>query len=241
MYRLTNKGEHIREMFDSIAPRYDLLNRLLSLGIDRNWRRFAVKQIRFADGGRILDVATGTADVALEIAAATPASVTITGVDFSPQMVELGRDKVKRSRYAERISLEVAPCEAIPFAENSFDSATIAFGIRNVVDRSCGLKEILRILKPGGKIVILEFSNPQSKIFKALYNFYFLKILPLVGGLISNFSAYKYLPDSVLEFPSQDEFKKIMAGVGFKDVGHTDLTFGIATVYTGEKSKHCTA
>lgn len=241
MYRLTNKGERIREMFNSIAPRYDLLNRLLSLGIDRKWRRFAVKQIRFAEGGRILDVATGTADVALEIAAATPVSVTVTGVDFSPQMVELGKEKVKRSQFADRISLEVAPCEAIPFAENSFDSATIAFGIRNVVDRSCGLKEILRVLKPGGRIVILEFSNPQSKIFKALYNFYFLKILPVVGGLISNFSAYKYLPDSVLEFPSREEFKKIMTEAGFKAVNHKDLTFGIATVYTGDKSINASA
>jgi demethylmenaquinone methyltransferase/2-methoxy-6-polyprenyl-1,4-benzoquinol methylase len=236
MYRLTKKGEHIREMFNSIAPRYDLLNRLLSLGIDRKWRQFAVKQIRFAEGGRILDVATGTADVALEIAATTPQSVTVTGVDFSPQMVEFGREKVQRSQFADRITLEVAPCEAIPFAENSFDSATIAFGIRNVVDRSCGLKEILRVLKPGGKIVILEFSNPQSKIFKALYNFYFLKILPVVGGLISNFSAYKYLPDSVLEFPAREEFKKIMAEAGFKAITHNDLTFGIATVYIGEKA-----
>lgn len=236
MYRLTNKGERIREMFNSIAPRYDLLNRLLSLGIDRNWRRFAVQQIRCAEGGRILDVATGTADVALEIAATTPASVSITGVDFSPQMVELGKEKVSQSPYAARITLQVAPCEAIPFADDSFDSATIAFGIRNVVDRLCGLQEMLRVLKPGGKIVILEFSNPQSKIFKALYNFYFLKILPVIGGLISNFSAYKYLPDSVLEFPSREEFKKIMADAGFNAVTHNDLTFGIATVYTGEKT-----
>jgi demethylmenaquinone methyltransferase/2-methoxy-6-polyprenyl-1,4-benzoquinol methylase len=236
MYRLTNKGENIREMFNSIAPRYDLLNRLLSLGIDRNWRRFAVKQIKYSEGGKILDVATGTADVALEIATATPASVTVTGVDFSQQMVELGREKVGRSQFSDRISLHVAPCEAIPFENNNFDSATIAFGIRNVVDRICGLKEILRVLKPGGKIVILEFSNPQSKIFKALYNFYFLKILPVVGGLISNFSAYKYLPDSVMEFPSQEEFKKIMSAAGFKNVTHKDLTFGIATVYTGDKS-----
>lgn len=236
MYRLTNKGERIREMFDSIAPRYDLLNRLLSLGIDRRWRRFAVKQIKYADGGRILDVATGTADVALQIAATTPDSVTITGVDFSPQMVELGREKVGMSPFSGRISLQVAPCEAIPFAENSFDSATIAFGIRNVVDRLCGLQEILRVLKPGGRIVILEFSNPRSKLFKTAYNFYFLKILPLIGGLVSNFSAYKYLPDSVLEFPSQEEFKKIMSEAGFKAVTHTDLTFGIATVYTGDKA-----
>jgi demethylmenaquinone methyltransferase/2-methoxy-6-polyprenyl-1,4-benzoquinol methylase len=222
-------------MFDSIAPRYDFLNRLLSLGIDRKWRRFAVRQIRFAEGGKILDVATGTADVALEIAAVTPPSVKISGVDFSQQMIDLGRIKVEASRFADRITLLVAPCEAIPFEDNSFDSATIAFGIRNVVDRLRGLKEILRTLKPGGRIVILEFSNPRSKTFKALYNFYFLRILPVVGGIFSTFSAYKYLPDSVLEFPSQDEFKRIMAESGFENVVHHDLSFGIATVYTGEK------
>jgi demethylmenaquinone methyltransferase / 2-methoxy-6-polyprenyl-1,4-benzoquinol methylase len=235
MYPLTNKGERIRDMFDSIAPRYDFLNRLLSLGIDRKWRKFAVRQIKFTESGKILDVATGTADVALEIAAVTPPSVTISGVDFSQQMIDLGRQKVEASPFAGRISLHVAPCEDIPFEDNRFDSATIAFGIRNVVDRKCGLKEILRALKPGGRIVILEFSNPRSKIFKALYNFYFLRILPVIGGFFSTFSAYKYLPDSVLEFPSQEEFKRLMAESGFENVSHHDLTFGIATVYTGEK------
>lgn len=235
MYRLTNKGERIREMFDTIAPRYDFLNRLLSLGIDRRWRKFAVRQIKCESTGKVLDVATGTADVALQIAAATPASLTITGIDFSEQMVELGKVKVNKSPFHERITLQVAPCESIPFADNTFDSATIAFGIRNVVDRLAGLKEMHRVLKPGGRVVILEFSNPKSKIFKALYNFYFLRILPAIGGLFSQFSAYKYLPDSVLEFPSQDEFKKIMAGAGFGNIVHHDLTFGIATVYVGEK------
>jgi len=223
-------------MFDSIAPRYDLLNRMLSLGIDRRWRRFAVRQIKFHEGGKVLDVATGTADVALEIAAYAPESVTVTGIDFSPQMVEFGIEKVKQSPFSGRISLQVAPCESIPYDDNSFDSATIAFGIRNVVDRLSGLKEILRVLRPGGRIVILEFSNPRSKIFRAVYNFYFLKILPVVGGLISNFSAYKYLPDSVLEFPSQQKFKETMSEAGFRSVMHNDLTFGIATVYTGEKA-----
>ncbi len=239
MYPLSNKGERIRDMFDSIAPRYDFLNRLLSLGIDRKWRRFAVEQIHFTEGGKILDVATGTADVALEIAAFTPSSVTVTGIDFSQQMIDLGRVKVAASRFAERITLHVAPCEEIPFKDNSFDSATIAFGIRNVVDRYCGLKEILRTLKPGGRLVVLEFSNPRSKTFKALYNFYFLKILPVIGGLFSTFSAYRYLPDSVLEFPSQEEFKRILVESGFENVSHHDLTFGIATVYAGEK-KLCT-
>lgn len=235
MYRLTKKGEHIREMFDSIAPRYDFLNRLLSLGIDRRWRKFAVKQIKFGSTGKILDVATGTADVALQIAAATPTAITITGIDFSAQMIELGRAKVKDSPFSTRITLQVAPCESIPFDDNTFDSATIAFGIRNVVDRLAGLKEMQRVLKPEGRIVILEFSNPKSKLFKALYNFYFLKILPVIGGLFSQFSAYKYLPDSVLEFPSQKEFEKIMSEAGFSNIVHHDLTFGIATVYVGEK------
>lgn len=235
MYKLSEKGERIQEMFGSIAPRYDLLNRLLSFGIDRRWRRFAVRQITTTETGSVLDVATGTGDVALEIAARTPASVRIVGVDFCREMVELGVEKVKASPYAGRITFEVAPCEAIPYPEESFDSATIAFGIRNVVDRIQGLREMRRVLKSGGRVVILEFSTPRCKLFKALYYFYFLKVLPVIGGLFSKFSAYKYLPDSVLEFPSQEEFKGLMAEAGFRNPRHFDLTGGIATVYVGEK------
>ncbi len=235
MYRLSEKGERIQEMFDSIAPRYDFLNRLLSLGIDRKWRRFAVEQIKFTANGRILDVATGTGDVALEIAARTPASINIVGVDFSNEMVELGRAKIRNSPHAQRITMEVAPCEAIPFPEESFDSVTIAFGIRNVVDRLQGLKEMQRVLKPGGRVVILEFSTPTSPFFRMIYLFYFLKVLPAIGGLFSKQSAYKYLPDSVLEFPSREEFKNLMAKAGFKNLAHYDLTGGIAAVYVGEK------
>jgi demethylmenaquinone methyltransferase/2-methoxy-6-polyprenyl-1,4-benzoquinol methylase len=235
MFKLTEKGEKIQEMFDTIAPRYDFLNRMLSFGIDRSWRRFAVSKIKCDRNGRVLDVATGTGDVALEIAAQTPETVAIAGIDFSSEMVELGKQKVAASPHAGRITMQVAPCEAIPFAADYFDSATIAFGIRNVVDRAQGLKEMFRVLKPGGRVVILEFSTPRSVLFKNLYYFYFLKVLPVVGGLFSKFSAYKYLPDSVLEFPSRDEFKAIMAGAGFKETRHYDLTMGIATVYTGEK------
>jgi len=235
MFRLSEKGERIQEMFDSIAPRYDFLNRVLSLGIDRQWRRFAVRQIKFTDSGRILDVATGTGDVALEIARRTPASVSIVGVDFSKEMVALGKEKIRNSPFAHRITMQVAPCEAIPFPEESFDSVTIAFGIRNVVDRLQGLKEMWRVLKPEGRLVILEFSTPRSKLFKALYCFYFLRVLPVIGGLFSKFSAYKYLPDSVLEFPSREEFKALMARAGFRSPTHHDLTGGIATVYVGEK------
>jgi demethylmenaquinone methyltransferase / 2-methoxy-6-polyprenyl-1,4-benzoquinol methylase len=235
MYALSEKGERIRAMFGSIAPRYDLLNRLLSLGIDRRWRRFAVGKIGVSGTGRVLDVATGTGDVALEIASQTPAAVSIVGVDFCPEMVELGRVKVEGSRFAGRITLQVAPCEEIPFEEQSFDAATISFGIRNVVDRFKGLSEMRRVLKDGGRIVILEFSTPTSPLFRSLYHFYFLKVLPVIGGVFSRQSAYRYLPDSVLEFPSREEFKAMMTEVGFKKVQHFDLTGGIATVYLGTR------
>jgi demethylmenaquinone methyltransferase / 2-methoxy-6-polyprenyl-1,4-benzoquinol methylase len=235
MYALSEKGERIRAMFGSIAPRYDLLNRLLSLGIDRRWRRFAVKKIAVSGTGRVLDVATGTGDVALEIAAQTSPSVSIVGVDFCKEMVDLGRVKVEASPHAGRITLQVAPCEEIPFEEQSFDAATIAFGIRNVVDRGKGLTEMHRVLKEGGRIVIREFSTPTMPVFKSIYHFYFLKILPKIGGCFSRFSAYQYLPDSVLEFPTREKFKSMMTEVGFRNVQHFDLTGGIATVYVGTR------
>ena len=235
MYRLSEKGKGIQEMFSAIAPRYDFLNRLLSLGIDRRWRRFAVKQVRYAEGGTILDVATGTGDVALEIARQTPPSVQIVGIDFSQGMLDLGKVKVGDSAHADRIAMRLAPCEDIPYPDDTFDSATIAFGIRNVVDRRVGLAEMYRVLKPGGRMIILEFSTPRSRFFKSVYYFYFLKVLPVIGGLFSSFNAYKYLPDSVLEFPSQEDFKALMTSVGFRNTTHVDLTFGIASVYIGEK------
>ena len=235
MYKLSQKGEHIQEMFDSIAPRYDFLNRLLSFGIDRRWRRFAVRQLEVPKGGKVLDVATGTGDVALEIAGQTPSDVGIVGVDISREMMEFGRRKVLGSPFAGRITFQDAPCESLPFPDASFDGATIAFGIRNVVDRPKGLHEMHRVLKPGGRAVILEFSTPRSKLFKSIYYFYFLRVLPVIGGLFSKFSAYKYLPDSVLEFPSQEEFTSLMERAGFRDVVYHDLTFGIATVYVGSK------
>lgn len=235
MFRLSEKGEQIQQMFGTIAPRYDFLNRLLSLGIDRRWRRAAVRLIKAPEGGRVLDVATGTGDVALEIARTTPASVRVTGADFSAEMVRLGEQKVALSPYAGRIDFKVAPCEDLPFSSATFDSVTIAFGIRNVVDRRLGLAELWRVLKPGGRLVILEFSTPRSALFRSLYYFYFQRILPMVGGLFSAYSAYKYLPDSVLEFPSSEEFCQIMADIGLKNVHCQPLTFGIASIYTGSK------
>jgi demethylmenaquinone methyltransferase/2-methoxy-6-polyprenyl-1,4-benzoquinol methylase len=233
MFRLSDKGRGVRAMFDAIAPRYDLLNRLLSFGIDRRWRTFAVRQLQVPAGGWVLDVATGTGDVALEIAAQTPPTVQIVGADFTQGMLVHGLGKIRRSPFRERIALVNAPCEALPHPDAVFDGVTIAFGIRNVVDRPAGLGEMFRVLRPGGKVVILEFSNPRSRLFKALYYFYFRRLLPLIGGLLSQRSAYQYLPDSVLEFPDQVQFEGLMAAAGFSQLQHFDLTCGIATVYVG--------
>ena len=235
MFRLSDRGEKIQQMFGAIAPRYDFLNRLLSFGIDRRWRTKAVRLLKYREGSRILDVATGTGDVALEIALKTPDSVRITGADFCKEMIDLGIVKVAASPYANRIELKVAPCEDLPFANDTFDSITIAFGIRNVVDRKLGLAEMWRVLRPGGRMIILEFSTPSSLLFRQVYYFYFRQLLPIVGGLFSRYNAYRYLPDSVLEFPSQEEFSRMIADAGFRNIHLHELTFGIATIYVGEK------
>lgn len=238
MHDLTEKGTRVQQMFNQIAPRYDLLNRLLSLGIDQRWRRLAVNRLQIPIDGTVLDVATGTGDVALEIARQTQAGVQIYGIDFSSEMIALGQQKIAASPYASRIELNVAPCESIPYAAETFHGVTIAFGIRNVDDRLKGLQEMTRVLKPGGRLIILEFSAPTSELIKACYYWYFRKVLPLIGGLLSNLSAYKYLPDSVLEFPSREAFKELMAQAGLVGVSATDLTGGIVTIYQGDKPTH---
>lgn len=235
MFRLSDKGRGIREMFDTIAPRYDFLNRLLSLGIDRRWRRFAVRQLSVPAGGAVLDIATGTGDVALEVARQTDGSVSIVGVDFTQGMLVHGLEKIADSPYRDRIRLVNAPCEALPHPDAVFDGVTIAFGIRNVVERQQGLCEMCRVLKPGGTVAILEFSQPRSALFRQLYYFYFRRLLPLIGGLFSRRSAYQYLPDSVLEFPDNARFQQMMATAGFRDLRSIPLTGGIATVHVGRR------
>src|SRR6056297_1338298 len=237
MYKLSEKGRGVRQMFDDISGRYDLLNRLLSFGIDRRWRRFAVSQLSIPQNGRVLDIATGTCDVALEVAEQTDPTVTIVGEDFTQGMLVQGQKKLSAAPLGGRIMLVNAPCEAIPHPDAIFDGVTIAFGIRNVVDRQRGLHEMFRVLKPGGRVVILEFSQPRSELFRRLYYFYFQKILPAIGGLISRKrSAYEYLPDSVLEFPAVETFMEMMAQAGFQQLQACPLTFGIATVYVGDKN-----
>jgi demethylmenaquinone methyltransferase/2-methoxy-6-polyprenyl-1,4-benzoquinol methylase len=236
MFKMSHKGEQVHEMFKGIASRYDFLNRLLSFGVDIRWRRFAASLIRYERHGKILDAATGTGDMALHIAAETPDSLHIVGMDFCEEMIDIARGKVHNSAYAKRIDLAVAPCEVIPFGDNTFDSVTIAFGIRNLDNRTLGLKEMHRVLRPGGTIVILEFSIPRSRFFGNIYKLYFSWILPIVGGFFSKLSAYKYLPESVSEFPSRENFKIILADSGFTRINHYDKTFGIVTFYTGYKN-----
>jgi len=235
MSKLIDKSRGVRQMFDDIAHRYDLLNRLLSFGLDRRWRFFAVSQLSIPKHGRVLDIATGTCDVALEIAEQTDRTVTIVGEDFTQGMLVQGQKKLNESAHGDRIMLVNAPCEEIPHPDETFDGITIAFGIRNVVDRAAGLREMYRVLKLDGRAVILEFSRPRSQLFRQIYFFYFQKILPAIGGLISKHSSYQYLPDSVIEFPSQEDFSTMMADAGFQRIQYVDLTFGIATVYVGDK------
>lgn len=237
MSKLTAKGRAIRQMFDEIAPRYDLLNRLLSFGVDRRWRRIAVRQLAVPADGRVLDVATGTGDVALEIARQTAPSVRIVGADFTQGMLVRGREKVAASPYRGRITLVNAPCEALPHPAGVFDGVTIAFGIRNVVDRECGLREMTRVLKPGGRAVILEFATPRSRLFRAVYLFYFHQLLPRLGGMLSRRSAYQYLPESVQEFPDRATFLGMMGDAGLTALRLIDLTGGIAVIYVGEKPR----
>jgi demethylmenaquinone methyltransferase/2-methoxy-6-polyprenyl-1,4-benzoquinol methylase len=172
----------------------------------------------------------------LEVGRQTDASVKIVGSDFTQGMLVLGQDKIAASDYRDRVVLVNAPCEAMPHPTGIFDGITIAFGIRNVVDRQKGLCEMVRVLKPGGRAVILEFATPRNNIFRAVYHFYFLRVLPWLGGLISQRSAYQYLPDSVLEFPDRDTFKGMMEQAGFVDVTIHDLTGGIAAVHVGTRA-----
>ncbi len=226
----------IRTMFSTIAPRYDLLNRVLSLGIDRCWRRFAVRQLPKVENARFLDVATGTCDVALEIIKRFPPDTKVVGVDFSEGMLELGKEKVRKAGLQHRIDVRFADVTSLPFEDNIFDASIIAFGIRNVQDYKKGISEMGRVVKSGGRVVILEFTSIQNPFFRVPYRFYITKVLPFIGEIISGKKgAYKYLPSSMLEFPAPEEFKKAIEETGLKDVRYYKLTFGIAAVHVGTK------
>jgi len=231
-------GDAIRRMFAGIAPRYDLLNRLLSAGRDRYWRREAAAEARLAGGGLALDVCTGTADLAIELARQFPSAKSVVGVDFCLPMLRLGADKVARVGLAHRIRLQAASAEVLPFSSGTFDAATVAFGIRNVTDRRRGLAELNRVLRAGGVAIVLEFATPEGPVFGPLYRAYFHRVLPWLGGLVSgNRHAYSYLPASVSAFPSPREFASLMEEVGFRDIRVRGLTGGIVTLHVGRKSE----
>ena len=225
---------YVRSLFDSIARRYDMLNHLLSGGIDMYWRKKAIDALRGVPPGRILDVATGTADLVIAAAALAPREVV--GVDIAEEMLSVGRRKIAARGLSPLVSLRMGEAESLPFAGSSFDAAIVAFGVRNFENLEAALGEMLRVLRPGGKLVVLEFSRPRRFPFRQIYLAYFLRVIPVLGRVISgNGEAYSYLPSSVMAFPEGEEFLSILRGAGFRAARAERLTFGIATIYTAEK------
>ena len=230
-----SKKEEVREMFDHIAPRYDLLNHTLSMSIDRLWRRRVVKIVRRAKPRRILDVATGTGDLAIAMARRIDA-VQVLGVDLSERMLDIARRKVEARGLDGRIVLDRGDAEHLEVATASVDVATVAFGVRNFGDLDAGLRELARTVRPGGKVVILEFSRPSNRLFRAVYEFYTYRILPRIGGVVSHDRrAYEYLPASVGEFPLPDEFLQRLEAAGFHNCRARSQSCGIAQIYIGER------
>jgi demethylmenaquinone methyltransferase / 2-methoxy-6-polyprenyl-1,4-benzoquinol methylase len=232
-----SKKQQVAGMFDQIAFRYDFLNRFLSGGIDTHWRKQAIKELRDTQPQKILDVATGTADVAI-MTCKLLKPITITGIDISEGMLEIGRKKVAKLLLNKQIELQHGDSEAINFADNTFDAITVAFGVRNFENLRKGLAEMLRALKPGGKLVVLEFSKPKQTVFKGFYNLYMRVVTPGIGKLISkNREAYQYLNESVQKFPEGNDFLTIMKEVGYTATYLKTLTGGICTIYCGTKNK----
>jgi demethylmenaquinone methyltransferase / 2-methoxy-6-polyprenyl-1,4-benzoquinol methylase len=229
------KKEQVERMFDNIAPRYDLLNRVLSLGIDVSWRRKALEYLRTLEPKSILDVATGTADVAI-MAAKMLKPETVVGIDIANQMLDLGRVKIREQGLEQVIRLETGDSEQLRFDDNRFDAVTVAFGVRNFEHLGKGLGEMFRVLRPGGRVVILEFSSPQIFPFKQLYNGYFKYVLPLIGRFTSrDLRAYSYLYESVQAFPEGEAFMSILTKTGFSNPQCKRLTLGICSIYAAVK------
>lgn len=221
-------------MFNSISGRYDFLNHFLSLGIDKRWRKKAINILAADKPKRILDVATGTGDFALQALRVKPEK--IIGVDISEGMLEVGRKKIEQRGLANLIQLQLADSENLPFPDNNFDAVTVGFGVRNFENLKKGLQEINRVMKPGALFVVLEFSRPRKFPFKQGYNLYFKFILPKIGRLVSrDKSAYTYLPESVEAFPDGDKFLAILHETGFKNTACKPLTFGVSSIYTARK------
>ena len=230
----TGKKEQVATMFNNISAKYDLLNHLLSFGIDIYWRKQAIKQLKAHKPKFMLDIATGTGDFALEALALQPDK--IIGVDISEGMLDVGKQKMRKMGLSEKIELQLGDSEKLLFEDNTFDAITVAFGVRNFENLERGLSDMHRVLKKGGVAVVLEFSNPRSFPMKQLYGFYSAYILPLIGRMVSkDTAAYTYLPDSVKAFPDGEKFLEIYKKVGFTNVQWKPMTFGICSIYVGHK------
>ena len=219
-------------MFDAIAERYDLLNRVLSLGIDQRWRRRTVESLALRGPGRVLDLATGTGDLALAIARRHP-DVEVVGVDPSRNMLAIGARKVARAGLEGRVSVREGEAYALPFEDDAFDAATIAFGIRNVPDRARGMRELARVTRPGGRVAVLELGEPRGRVLGALARFHVHHVVPALGALLSGKREYRYLQRSIAAFPPAEEFAALMGAAGLADVSITPLTFGACSLYVG--------
>jgi len=234
-YEADNKKSQVSRMFNNIAPYYDFLNRLLSLGIDKSWRKKAIAQIAPLKPKFVLDVATGTGDLALA-ANKSFAPDKIIGIDIANEMLEIGRKKIKKQGLENSIELQLGDSENLAFADNTFDAITVAFGVRNFENLEKGLKEMNRVLKKDGALVVLEFSRPHLFPFKQLFNFYFKYILPTIGKLTSKDpKAYKYLYESVQAFPDGDDFINVLEKTGFNSNQWTSLSLGICSIYSAKK------
>ncbi len=236
-YKESSKGkkDQIRSMFDNISGNYDRLNQMLSLGVERIWKKKMVKAIKHTNPKKILDIATGTADIAVLQAEKIP-QASIIGLDLSPKMIDFAKGKVERKGLSHRIDLVVGDSESLPYEENSFDAVSISFGVRNFENLEKGIEEIYRVLNKGGRIFVLEFSKPTIFPFKQLFNFYFGNILPRIGSWVSkDKSAYTYLFESVQSFPDFEKFTDVLDKCGFKNCKWKAFTLGICCLYIGEK------
>ena len=229
------KKEQVRKMFNSIAGKYDFLNHFLSVGIDHYWRKKLVNMLKRQQPKEVLDIATGTGDLAISIAKRIP-DTHIFGADISENMLEIGKEKVLKKKLDQQITMEMGDSEQLKYADEFFDAVTVAFGVRNYEDLTLGLQEMYRVSKKGAGVYILEFSKPKVFPIKQIYNFYFNAILPSLGkGVSKDQSAYTYLPESVKKFPDGDDFLQYLKDVGYQNVKQKTMSFGIVSIYSGEK------
>ncbi len=229
------KSEQVREMFDSIAPAYDWMNRAMTFGLDKQWRRTTVRCVSQFNPRRVIDLAAGTGDLAIALAEAMP-QASITGLDLSLGMVAIGREKLAQNGLASRVSLECGDCLAMPYDDNSTDAITIAFGVRNFENLDRGYAEMYRVVRPGGQIFVLELSTPVNPLVKPFYKLYARCIIPFLGRIVSkDRRAYSYLPESIAAVPQGEDMLRLIADAGFRDTKFRRMTLGVCTLYTATK------